>query len=116
MIMPDIVSVDRPAAGRVVFTLSLPAGSAVFEGHFPDYPILPGVVQLDWAVRLADQYLGLGQRVARDFQIKFRRVIPPKSLVTLSLNFDVARRRLGLEYRLGDAVASSGRIALEERS
>ncbi len=114
MILPEIVAVERPATGRVVLTLSLPAGSAAFDGHFPGHPILPGVVQLDWAIRLADRYLGLGQRAACDFQVKFRRIIPPESLVTLSLNFEAARRRLGLEYRIGDQVASSGRIVLEE--
>jgi 3-hydroxymyristoyl/3-hydroxydecanoyl-(acyl carrier protein) dehydratase len=112
MILPDIIAIHRPAEGRVVLTLSLPAGSAVFEGHFPGHPVLPGVAQLDWAIRLADQYLGLGLRVACDFQVKFRRVIPPESPVTLSLHFDAARRRLGLEYRVGDEIASTGRVAL----
>lgn len=115
MTLPDIVEIQRPAAGLVVFTLSLPAGAAVFDGHFPGHPVLPGVVQLDWAIRLADRYLGIGLHAACDFQVKFRRVIPPESPVTLTLRHDALRHRLDLEYRVGDEIASTGRIVLEER-
>ncbi len=114
MRLPEILAVDRPAEGQVVLTLSLPGESAVFAAHFPGQPILPGVVQLDWAIRLADRYLGTGQRVACDFQVKFRRVIPPESPVTLTLRLDAARR-LDLEYRIGEEIAATGRIALGAR-
>jgi hypothetical protein len=64
-------------------------------------------------MRLAGRYLGLKQRVADDFQVKFRHTIVPNSAVTLSLGLDDVRHRLNFEYRLGDEIASSGRIRLE---
>src|SRR5690606_37926347 len=38
-------------AGQALLTFDLDPALAVFDGHFPGYPILPGVAQLDWAVR-----------------------------------------------------------------
>lgn len=113
MTPPDIASVRRPAADAVVIGLRLPAGAAAFAGHFPGYPILPGVLQIDWALRLANDHLGLIQPAARDFQIKFRQAILPGADVSLRLVLDRARRRLDLEYRVGEEIASTGRIALE---
>jgi 3-hydroxymyristoyl/3-hydroxydecanoyl-(acyl carrier protein) dehydratase len=114
MSMPDVVAIDRPAEGRIVLTLRVPAGAAVFDGHFPGRPILPGVVQVDWAIRLAHRHLGLEQEVAREFQVKFRRVIGPDCALTLSLHHDAIRRRLNLEYRVAGEVAATGRIVLED--
>ena len=38
-----IVALDR-AGGRIEATATVPQASPVFEGHFPDYPLVPGVL------------------------------------------------------------------------
>ncbi|PKU24593.1 hydroxymyristoyl-ACP dehydratase [Telmatospirillum siberiense] len=111
MTIPDIVSCQRPDESSVVLAFRLSAGAAAFDGHFPGHPILPGVLQLDWALRLAERYFGLEPAVGRDFQIKFRHAILPEADVILSLRLD-AGRRLDLEYRVGEVVASTGRVRL----
>jgi predicted LPLAT superfamily acyltransferase len=57
-----------------------------FHGHFPGTPILPGVVQIHWAVDFARRYLGLDLDTAREFQIKFKAVIQPDDAVVLTLD------------------------------
>jgi len=103
----------RIAGNEVVVDLALHAGHPVFFGHFPGHPVLAGAVQIDWAMGFAGEYLGLGQRAAQEFQVKFRRVIVPATALSLTLLLDRPRGTLSFDYRVDTTLASSGRIRLE---
>ena len=111
MTLPAITDI-RQEEDRVTACFALPPELDVFQGHFPDMPILPGVAQLDWAIRLAVRYFGLAEPVAREFQVKFSDVIRPGALLSLTLRMDRVKQRLSFEYRLGERVMSSGWIKL----
>jgi acyl-coenzyme A synthetase/AMP-(fatty) acid ligase len=71
---------------EATFRLSIPATLASFEGHFPGTPILPGVVQVDWAVGFARRCFRLPHRFLGLEVLKFQRVIVPESVLTLTLS------------------------------
>lgn len=88
------------------------SGDAVFDGHFPGHPVLPGVVQIDWAVRLGERHLGTSAHMGRDLRMKFRRVVAPDTVLTLHLRIDRAKNRLSFSYCAGDGETASGMIGL----
>jgi 3-hydroxymyristoyl/3-hydroxydecanoyl-(acyl carrier protein) dehydratase len=102
-------------AGQITLELDLPADLPCFQGHFPGFPILAGVVQLDWVMRLSAAYLRCGERSATDYRVKFTRLIVPGSPLTLTLDHDEVRHRLDFVYRTGGLVASRGRVTLAAR-
>jgi 3-hydroxymyristoyl/3-hydroxydecanoyl-(acyl carrier protein) dehydratase len=108
---PEIREVKRMEDG-VELLLHIGDDLAQLEGHFPGLPIVPGVVQIDWAVKLAGRHLGLEIEVAQWFQIKFRRVMVPGAEVTLTLGLNRARAKLAFEYWVGAEMLSSGSIRL----
>lgn len=117
--MPDIPPRCLPAiAGRarteagLALDLDLAPAAGWFAGHFPGCPILPGVVQIDWALELAGRELGLGPLAAAGMQVKFKALIRPGDRLTLILDHRPEQGRLGFEYRRDGAVCASGRIAL----
>ena len=83
---------------------------AHFAGHFPGAALLPGVVQVDWAVHFARQYLPLEGVFSALENLKFLGVIVPDTKLQLSLAWDVERKRLDFSYATSDRKYSVGRI------
>lgn len=69
--------------GKYQVTLCLPINAAFFAGHFPEHPIVPGVVLVE-AVRQAAQ-LACGKKLLLNYvkQIKFKDLVGPEEAVTI---------------------------------
>ena len=99
--------------GEWLLQLDVPLDLAHFTGHFPQTPVLPGVVQIDWAQQLARQLIAeLPPRFCGMEVLKFQQLVRPGDRLQLSLRFDAARGKLYFAYRNGEAACSSGRILL----
>jgi acyl-coenzyme A synthetase/AMP-(fatty) acid ligase len=95
---------------RAVFELTAPHDLFYFEGHFPGAPILPGVVQIDWAITFGRQCFDLPQAFTGIHALKFQQVIPPELPVTLELIHDSAKSCLAFKLTSQAGQHGSGRI------
>lgn len=85
------------AQGHLDAGLLVTPGLAGFAGHFPDFPILPGVVQLDWAVCYAREFLLIDEPVLRVERLKFTCPIVPNTQLQLNLVYD--SRKHAVDFR-----------------
>jgi acyl-coenzyme A synthetase/AMP-(fatty) acid ligase/3-hydroxymyristoyl/3-hydroxydecanoyl-(acyl carrier protein) dehydratase len=97
---------------RVLLSVEAAEGSPYFDGHFPDSPILPGVVQLEWALRLGREHFALPPDFLRLENVKFQQVIPPGTRLTLELTWAAEPGRLGFKLTSDAGAHASGRIVL----
>lgn len=89
--------------------LHVPTNLNWFDGHFPDQPVLPGVVQIDWALYYA-KYLGFeSQSFAGIPRVKFSAIVEPEAVLRLKLNKHSSDLRFLYESAAG--VHSQGTIA-----
>jgi 3-hydroxymyristoyl/3-hydroxydecanoyl-(acyl carrier protein) dehydratase len=78
----ELRAVSRYADGRVAFQLLIPHSSIFFDGHFPEWPVLPAVVQLQKiVVRLIRTGFGEAGVLQGFDRLKFRRPIRPGAVL-----------------------------------
>jgi 3-hydroxymyristoyl/3-hydroxydecanoyl-(acyl carrier protein) dehydratase len=109
---PEIVRATR-LEDRVELNLVIPGALLYFCGHFANFPILPGIVQLDWAIQYGKQHFALRAVAPTTIKIKFRKPIRPNHRVTLSLKHLRARNILEFNYSDAQGECSSGQIGFE---
>ena len=105
-----ILVAEHDADDARVIELRVPLDLAHFPGHFAAAPVVPGAVQIAWALDLAASRLRTGARCHRMEALKFQQLLRPGAPVTLTLRADQARGKLYFAYRDGDANYSSGRL------
>ena len=112
---PEIINSERTDDScRLMLRLS--PEIIYFDGHFPGTPILAGVVQLNWAVEYALEYLSLqGSDVGSVEVLKFQQVLAPNTDVVLSLTRK-AEDKFVFDYSSEVGNHSSGRIKLKADS
>lgn len=87
-----------------------------FVGHFSEQPLLPGVVQTNWAIEFGRRYLSLPPQFRYLSNMKFMRFILPGTQLTLRLQYVPAKSELHFEYHDGTAVCASGRVGFGAES
>ena len=80
-----------------------------FRGHFPDMPILPGVVQLHWAVIVARAVFEFPDSPLEVKRLKFKNVVIPPQVLELSVSVHVSNE-VQFEFYSPDEQYSQGRL------
>jgi acyl-coenzyme A synthetase/AMP-(fatty) acid ligase/3-hydroxymyristoyl/3-hydroxydecanoyl-(acyl carrier protein) dehydratase len=106
---PQII--DRQLVdGELTLQCYIPTRLIYFDGHMPNRPILPGIVQLHWAEAFGRRWLPVTGRFECLERVKFQKVILPHYEVSLTLNFNETTKKLSFKYESIKGVHSSGRI------
>lgn len=71
---------DGGFEGRYLF----PEGFAGFDGHFPNFPILPAIVEIGAVVALVGEAKGVPQRLVGVQDAKFLNTVHPGEELTVS--------------------------------
>ena len=99
---------------EVELRVFIPTDLLYFEGHFPQAPILPGVIQVEWAVAFARRFFEVPQHFRRLEMLKFQRVVGPGTTVMLTLEYLVASQTVTFRYVSDVGQHSSGRVVFGE--
>jgi 3-hydroxymyristoyl/3-hydroxydecanoyl-(acyl carrier protein) dehydratase len=107
-----IVVDERVSESVAELRLRVPRDLEYFTGHFPGVPIVPGVVQIQWAMALARRYLHLSAEFAGMEALKFRQVMGPDTEATLTLKYSAETSKLHFSFESDQGRHSSGRVLL----
>jgi acyl-coenzyme A synthetase/AMP-(fatty) acid ligase len=95
-------------------TLRVPAQLACLEGHFPGFPVVPGVVQLRWVTDTARSLSGSRIHLTCLEALKFKTLLRPGQVFRLRVQLTPDGTVLHFKLWSGDSVFASGRARLLE--
>jgi 3-hydroxymyristoyl/3-hydroxydecanoyl-(acyl carrier protein) dehydratase len=110
LLFPSVTSLLQENAQKIKLALQLPEDLLYFQGHFPGAPILPGVVQTDWAIHFGRQFFPLKGEFNALEVLKFQKVLRPGDTPTLELEFDAEKNGLRFKFMSALGRHSSGAI------
>ena len=106
---PDILAVEEGDAA-IRLKLFIPSTTKWFNGHFPEQPVLPGVVQVDWAIKLAKAVFPNRGKFSHITNLKFTSVVMPDTELTLALTVASAKASVSFHYFNTTESFSTGNI------
>lgn len=109
VLLPEVFA-DEKTSDTLILTLQIPADLSFFNGHFKQIPIVPGVVQIQWAAHFARQYLALNKEFRHMEAIKFKELLLSGQPLQLHLRYNDQLGKLDFCYRSDAQEYSSGRL------
>ncbi|MBQ0743315.1 MAG: acyl-CoA synthetase [Pseudomonas sp.] len=93
-----------------LLTLEVPEKLIYLDGHFDQFPLVPGVVLVQWAMLLAQQAFGERPGFQGIDQLKFQR--PLRSGMRFTLELSKRENGFGFAYKSDEGQHAGGRIRL----
>ena len=96
---------------HIVLEFVIPEASDFFDGHFPEYKLLPAVAQFERVPRFSRKYLNTQRLVPSIKRIKFSAPIRPDTKVTLELTKNTTKNTVAfsiVDSNVKDKTYSSG--------
>ena len=83
-----------------------------FNGHFPDQPVLAGVVQVHWAVSLCQCFYPISGAFKQINNLKFKTVVLPDTCMRLQFEETVPGEKIKFRYQAitSTEIYSEGRL------
>ena len=79
-----------------------------FNGHFDDFPVVPGVALIEWAISAAKDHLLKDCAFIGMSQVKFQKFIKPNQVIRLKLETKPESMNLKYQYHDAETIYSSG--------
>ena len=89
----------------------MPSYLSCFPGHFPGDPVVPGVLQLDWAMEMCADLCGEEKQIAEIVSLRFLTPIRPQNHFRIHVGVEQEQR---MTFRIWneDNQFTKGRIRL----
>lgn len=92
------------------FIARVPVDLHWLAGHFAHFPLVPGVIELNWARQLAKQFEWGRQSIVQIENLKYQQFVRPNDEIRIILDYDAGKNKMTFKIIKGSATCASGRI------
>lgn len=98
---------------QLTLKVFIPSGSDYFDGHFPQFKLLPAVAQIDLVVHYVHKYFGTKLCTAAIKRFKFSDKILPDTELLFKIKFDRESLKVSFEILDSEKSYASGNYIAE---
>ena len=113
-VVPVDVLDEQATGSSLVRVLRVRDDAAGLAGHFPGLPVVPAVVQIQWAMDAAERLAGRAPTLHRLEALKFKAMIRPGQLVEVAVQLSPVGDAVQFRIASGGRVFSTGRCVLRQ--
>lgn len=88
----------------------VPLDLHVFKGHFAQFPLVPGVIELQWVQDQIRHYFGKEKPLLRIDNLKYQKFLRPNDEFELTLKWDEVKNRMGFQLKTEGEMCASGAV------
>lgn len=99
-----------------IFTAKVPLDLVYFKGHFANFPLVPGVVEMQWVMDKISAYFGEEKLISRIDNLKFQKFLRPNDELELRLKFDAIKNRMAFQLKTEGEMCGSGLVVFSENN
>jgi len=102
---------------RIQAKMTLRPDSPWFQGHFPGNPVLPGVAQLIFVIRMIRHVFGQNNYIAGIRKVRFKRMIRPgEPLLVIVETSQNSTGRYSFRIECDDELAAKGVMIVDQET
>ena len=109
------VKLIEKTGNSVSVEFSVAPSNPYFDGHFPEFSLLPAVAQVELIIRFASEYLETGIDISEMRRVKFTQFILPDTPLFLRLEKDEKIIRFKITSPEDKSLYSSGILTISFR-
>ena len=106
---PEITEIEK-TDNELNMGFHLQPENDYFKGHFPEFQLLPGVVQVHWAIEYAIENFGELGEFEKMEALKFSKPMRPGMNLRLNVQRNIEKSNIVFKYLDDQHTYSSGRI------
>ena len=101
MLLKDFYKVNSISTEASISTVAITINKdhQIFEGHFPDNPVTPGVCMMQIIKELTERIVGKKLFLQSSSNIKFMAIINPNVTPDLVLTLDISKNEAGYKVK-----------------
>ncbi len=107
-----ILSKEDDHDSELIIDIEIPDNLIYFDGHFDDFPIVPGVVQIDWIAKSLYQLLPTSLMIQKIEALKFMHPIRPKDKCKIKMYGDFKKEKVTFQFYNKEKVLTKGRLVV----
>lgn len=97
---------------QYTFAAHIPLDLCYFAGHFAEFPLVPGVIEIQWAREVAAQFAWGQSAITHLENLKYQHFIRPNDHIVLQLQWDKNKNKIIFTFKNENKTCASGRMVM----